>query len=60
MTAAEAGCLTLAGLLDVLGHAGRPVIHQPPMPQPAEAPRGSSTTLPANPTKFQPRQALKP
>jgi len=40
MTATGAGYLTWAGLLDILGHAGRPVIHQPAhAPSPPKLPR---------------------
>jgi hypothetical protein len=35
---------TLAGLLDILGHAGRPVIHQPAHAPARRSCRGSSTT----------------
>jgi hypothetical protein len=48
MTATQAGCLTLGGLLDIPGHTGRLAIHQPPMPAARLSPRGSSTTLPAD------------
>ena len=37
MAARQAGCLALAGLLDIPGHAGRPAIHRPPITRAAGA-----------------------
>jgi len=56
VTATQAGCLALAGLLDIPGHAGRPAIHQPPITSPPELSRKQHNI----PGEVPALQALKP